>query len=102
MCEDLACPSRGDCHHYCAVPSDHQVYIGSLRQSGEPRCSRFEPRTPIDRLLNSFEAPIDINAALARNDRAKQAENPAPLAPPTPPPPPHQKNVRPTKRTKAS
>ena len=65
MCADMKCPSRGECHRYCAEPSKFlQSYGLFQRPQTDERCSYFWSRRSYDRRLEVADAavPKDMTA----------------------------------------
>lgn len=65
MCSDNKCPSRGDCHRYCAMPSEYrQAYADFERNPTEARCQGFVPRWSKDRTLDQINWPENKTTTL--------------------------------------
>lgn len=59
MCADNECPSRGECHRWCAWPNGmRQSYADFGRQKREEWCASFETRWPSDRTAEQAEADV--------------------------------------------
>lgn len=56
MCDDTNCPSRGQCHRYCAWPSKWQSH-GSFRRDGD-KCDYFWEAMKHDRSLAQADANV--------------------------------------------
>ncbi len=56
MCDDKDCPSRGQCHRYCAWPSTWQSHA-VFRRNGE-MCAEFVLAWKHDRTLAQADAGI--------------------------------------------
>ena len=61
MCADRKCPSRGECHRYCAEPSQFlQSYGMFKRPEDQERCKYFWPRRTYDLTLSEVDAKADV------------------------------------------
>lgn len=59
MCADLDCPSRGQCHRWCAWPSGfRQAYGDFQRPWGRDLCDNFWPRREGDRTPDQADADL--------------------------------------------
>lgn len=56
MCANTGCPSRHECHRYCAHPSLVQSWFNWNVEPKRKACDHWLPRKPTDRTGNEADA----------------------------------------------